>query len=479
MFPSLSGCGARGATRSMVDDLTEPLYFSSARALAGAIRSRNITSEEIVRIFIERIEEVNPVLNAVVQLAADRAIARAREADAALTRGENWGPLHGVPMTIKDSFDTAGIISTGGTLGRASYVPESNATVVARLLNVGAILLGKTNTPEFTLSYETDNLVYGRTNNPYDLDRTPGGSSGGAAAIVAAGGSPFDIGTDLAGSIRLPSHFCGLAGIKPSAGRVPRTGHIYPFGGLLDTLQQVGPIARYVDDLAFILPLIMGPDWIDPGVMTQPWRKPRDVGLSSLRISFHTDNGIAKPTSEIIQTVQAVARSLESEVAAIEEVRPAGIEQTAEIAAVYDWDGGAELRRLLNSAGTTRHTLQDYTDLPPVGAVQLDIMIARWYEWRSMMLSFMKQYDAILCPVNALTAVPHGATSEPDALAGFSYTITYNLTGWPVTVVRAGTSSQGLPIGVQIVTAPGREDISLAIAEFVERTFAGFQRPTI
>ncbi|ETW91961.1 MAG: hypothetical protein ETSY1_45910, partial [Candidatus Entotheonella factor] len=192
-------------------------------------------------------QAVNPSLNAVIKLSAERALDEARVADQAVLNGGELGPLHGVPMTIKDSLDTAGVVSTGGTKGRESYTPQEDATVVARLREAGAILLGKTNTPELTLAGETNNLIYGQTNNPYDLSRTPGGSSGGAGAIIAAGGSPLDMGSDTGGSIRLPSHFCGIAGIKPTSGRVPRTGHVVPFGlGAVDALTQNGPMARFV-----------------------------------------------------------------------------------------------------------------------------------------------------------------------------------------------------------------------------------------
>ena len=256
-----SACG-RTTTSSApptAAELREPLIHSSVSALARAVQAKQVSSMEVVQACLDRIDQVNPQLNAVVQLAATRALEEAREADEALARGESNGPLHGVPMTIKDSLDTAGLISTGGTKGRESFIPQQDATVVRRLREAGAILLGKTNTPEFTLSFETNNLIYGRTNNPYDTSRTPGGSSGGAAAIVAAAGAPFDIGSDFGGSIRLPSHLCGIAGLKPSSGRVPRTGHIYPFGGVQDSFQQIGPLARYVEDLALILPLIAGP----------------------------------------------------------------------------------------------------------------------------------------------------------------------------------------------------------------------------
>ena len=235
-----------------------------------------MSAVEIAEAHLRRIDEVNPKLNAVVQLASERAMDEARAADAALARGESLGPLHGVPITIKDSHDTEGIVSTGGTMGRKDFVPEADATAVARMRAAGAIVLGKTNTPELTLSFETNNLVYGQTNNPYDVGRTPGGSSGGAGAIIAAGGSAMDLGTDTGGSIRVPSAFCGLAGLKPTSGRVPRTGHIVPWGlGGLDSLTTIGPMARFVEDLWLAFPIIAGPDGIDPFIHPVSSRRPR------------------------------------------------------------------------------------------------------------------------------------------------------------------------------------------------------------
>jgi amidase len=389
---ALPSCAARPMRSDQPRFLQDPVYYSSTRALAWAIRRRELSSEEVVRACLDRIAAVNGDLNAVVQIAADQAIALSREADAASARGQTWGPLHGVPMTIKDSFDTAGMITSGGTRGRAAFVPGRDATVVARLRRAGAILVGKTNIPELTLGFET------RTNNPYDLSRTPGGSSGGAAAIVAAGGIPFDIGSDYGGSIRLPAHFCGISGIKPSTGRVPRTGHVYPFGGLQDSFQQVGPLARYVDDLILLLPLIAGPDGIDPGIVPLRWQDPAQVDLRLLRISFHTDNGVAKGSEETRRTVETVAHDLASYVQAVEEVRPPRVEAVSEFLRLYSWDGGAGIERLLRTAGTTEHTLAPFIGREPIGAVQLSELIHRWYEWRSHMHSFMERYDAILSP---------------------------------------------------------------------------------
>src|SRR4029453_19321103 len=192
------------------------LIDASVNWLAKAILTKTVSSEEVVRAFLSRIEAVNPKINAVVQLRAQEAIEEARAADKLLQTSKDVGPLHGVPFTVKDSFDTAGIVSTGGLKGRSSFVPATDATAVARLRSAGAILLGKTNTPELTLAFETNNLVYGRTNNPFDLERTSGGSSGGAAAILSVSGSPLELGSDTGGSIRLPSHYCGIAGLKPT-----------------------------------------------------------------------------------------------------------------------------------------------------------------------------------------------------------------------------------------------------------------------
>jgi amidase len=475
LVATLPGCGPSAPTASGSLILAEPIYYSSVRALAQAIRNGEVLSEEVVQACLDRIDRVNGALNAVVQVQHEAAITRAREADAALAQGESWGALHGVPMTIKDSLDTAGVISTGGTKGREAFVPDRDATVVSRVRGAGAILLGKTNTPELTLSFETDNLVYGLTNNPFDLERSPGGSSGGAAAIIAAAGSPFDIGSDYGGSIRLPSHFCGIAGIKPSAGRVPRTGHIYPFGGIQDSFQQIGPLARHVDDLVLVLELIAGPDAIDPGVAPLQWRDEKAVDLGGLRVSFHNDNGIATPTAETRQTVERVAQRLESAVSLVEEVRPTGVEQSFDLFALYRWDGGAAASRLLRKAGTTEPSRS--FGGPALGAAELDELVARWYSFRSEMHSFMADYDAIVCPVNATPARMHGP--DMDDLTGFSYTWAYNLTGWPGAVVRAGTSPEGLPIGVQIVAGPGREDVAFALAKFVETEFGGYQRPAL
>jgi amidase len=459
------------------------LTYTSAKALAQAIRNKEVSSEEVVNAHLERIEAVNPELNAVVKLTADAALDQAREADAALARGEIKGPLHGVPVTIKDNIETAGVVSTSGTRGRSSFVPEYDATVAARMWDAGAIMLGKTNLPELGLAYETDNLVYGRTNNPYDLSRTPGGSSGGEAAIIAAGGSPLGLGNDMGGSIRLPSHFCGIAGIKPTTDRVPRTGHFPPALGALDPLWQAGPIARHVEDLILTLPIIAGVDWRDPAVVPMPLGDPEKVDLKSLRVAFHTDNGIASPTPETAEVVRKAAKALSDAGMEVEEDCPQGIEQTYEIFfGLIAADGGAGIQMLLQMVGTTEvHPyLQAVLALASANAMttpEFGGLIVKWGMFKAAMISFMEKYDVIICPACAYPAMPHGRTGE-DFLA-FSYTMTYNLTGWPGVVVRGGTSPEGLPIGVQIVARPWREDVALAAGRYLEATLGGWSAPQI
>lgn len=458
------------------------LLFGPVTTLARAIRQGQVSAVEVVEATLRRITSINPGLNAVVTLAAEDALNQARAADEKLAQGQAPGPLHGLPMTIKDSLDTAGVVSTWGTPGRARYIPQRDATVVARLRAAGAILLGKSNTPELTLSYETDNPIFGRTNNPYDLARSPGGSSGGAAAIIAAEGSPFDIGSDTGGSIRLPAHACGIAGIKPTSGRVPRTGHAISPMGWLNRLTQLGPMARFVGDLAYLLPLIAGPDWHDPAIVPMPLGDPRAVELKGLRLAVHTDNGIRAAEPAVAKVVLAAAVALETAGAIVEEERPPGIEATVDLlgSLMRGADGGAWVKSILTQAATTfdQSSLDRYLGLKEGSAGQMADQIARWDRFRTDMLAFMAGYDLILCPVNAYPALPHG-TFAGENYPGFSYTMTYNLTGWPAAVVRCGTAAGGLPVGVQVVARPWREDVALAAAQHLEQTFGGWQRPLL
>jgi amidase len=470
--------GPRDRGRGIAAD---ELWAVPAGRLAELIRSGDVSSVEAVRACLDRIEAVNPRINAVVAFAPD-ALERARDADDRRGRGEELARLHGVPYTLKDSLDTAGLVTTAGTIGWKDRVPDRDATVAARLKAAGGILLGKTNTPEFTWSDETDNDVYGRTSNPYDLERTPGGSSGGPAAIVAAGGSPFDIGSDTGDSIRQPAHVCGIGGIKPTQGRVPRTGHWPSFAGIVAGLQQLGPLARRVDDLALILPLIAGPDGEDPHVAPVPLADPAHVEVDRLRVVAFTDNGVMPPTPETAATVEAAGAAVAATGAAVEWRVPPGLDEAWQAwDALIREDGFSWLQRLIADAGTpgwgsyaTRGWIHPG---PPVPGDEMTALVERADVVRSRLLHWFRDADVIVCPAMPRPAIRHGE-SNADWF-GDTYSDVHNLTGWPAVVVRGGTSADGLPIGVQVVGHPWREDVALATARVIEAASGGWQLPPL
>lgn len=452
----------------------------SIAELARLIRTKSVSCKEIVQAHLNRIEQVNPRLNAVVQLRAQAALLEAEQADIALAHGQSIGPLHGIPMTIKDSFDCRDLISSAGTLGRAKFVPTEDAIVVARLRKAGAILLGKSNTPELTIAYETDNLVYGRTANPHNTWLSAGGSSGGAAAIIAAGGASFDIGSDTGGSIRLPAHFCGIAGLKPTQGRVPRTGHIISALGFLQALTHVGPLARTVDDLALLLPIIAGPDGCDPHTVDITLPVPSKVEISTLRIAFYSAIGEVQAHPEITEKIEQAAIALEETGARVAPAAPACLPNAYELYyQLFHADGNAWVRELLTTAGTDRnHPFLDWahqTRSTAKSGRAFAALLARWDHFRAEMLAFMRQHDVILCPVHSHPAFVHGSSKKPPYRAGFAFTIVYNLTGWPAAVVCIGKTTEGEPIGIQIVAAPWREDLVLAAAGYLESVFGGWR----
>ena len=274
-----------------------PLTHLSASKLAKLIADRQVSAVEVAEAYLKRIEEVNPKLNAIVQIDAERIRAEARQADKDLGRGVNRGPLHGVPFTMKDNMLTKGIITTNGCPELRSYVPTEDATVVNRLKAAGGILIGKTNVPEMCHHGITDNIVYGRTNNPFDVARAPDGSSGGEAAIIAAAGSPFGLGTDIGGSIRNPAHVCGIVGIKPTSRRVPETGMLGTFPPFVAHWNGIGPLARWVEDLELVLRVICGPDGRDPRAVPVALGKSSDVYSDRLKVAYFDDDGVSESTA--------------------------------------------------------------------------------------------------------------------------------------------------------------------------------------
>ncbi|MCI0818515.1 MAG: amidase [Chloroflexi bacterium] len=432
----------------------EPITYFSATALANGIRKHQFSSREVVEAHLARIETINPKLNAVAQLVADTAVQSAAEADAALDLGEALGPLHGVPFTVKDWIETAGVICAAGSTERKDFIPRRDATVVARMRAAGAIMLAKTIDGH-------DNPVYGHPNNPYDLERTPGGSSSGEAALIAAGGSPVGLGSDSGGSIRFPAHCCGIAGLKPTNGRVPITGHFPRINPLADPRTQIGPMARQVEDLALLLPIISGVDWRDSSVVPVPlgdWKEARPAGL---RIATYTEFPGASASPDTAATIGAAANALQSAGAEVEEAIPPRIEESLEITRAY-W------RRPESHSWNEWETTGEHTLNPD----DIERSIFQWDRFRRAFLGFMRRFDAILCPV-ADSAAGHGAASETD----FIYTLPFSLTGYPCVVVRAGVSTEGLPIGVQVVAQPWRDDVALGVAHNIETALGGWQPP--
>jgi amidase len=443
--------------------MTAPaLTFTSAASLARSIRAGEVSSTEVVEAHLQRIDAVNPVLNAVVQLLAEPARLRARAADAALARGELWGPLHGVPFTIKDWIDVAGVPCTGGMPEHAQRVPVADATVVTRLKAAGGILLGKTNVA-------IDNAVYGRTNNPYNPAYSPAGSSSGEAALIAAGGSPFGLGSDSGGSIRQPAHCCGIAGLKPTNGRVPTTGHFPYISALNDPRTVIGPLARHVEDLALVLPVIAGEDWRDASVVPMPLGDMDEVTLSGLRAAWYTNHAGADPTPETIATVQAAARALADAGIQVEQALPGRIDEA--LAITLDYWRRPESESLDEWAPESGF---DPEHLGPMTAEDVERSLFQWDRFQRALIQFMGRYDLILTPAAEAPARPHG---EPEG--GIPYTLPYSLTGYPCVVVRAGTSPDGMPIGVQLVARPWRDHVALAAARHLEQALGGWQPPTM
>ncbi len=461
--------------------MADELYYTPAHELARMIRSGAVSAREVMEAHIARVQTVNPGLNAIVQFVPEQALDEARAADESSARGDDLGPLHGVPFTVKDNIPVAGMIMTNGTLGMKNYVPDSDATVVARLKNAGGIVIGKTNLPEIGMAGESDNLVYGCTNNPYDLACTPGGSSGGESAIIAAGGSPLGIGTDIGGSIRYPAHCCGIAGIKPTMGRIPWHA---PYG-FTDELRQSGPMARTVDDLILSLPLMSGADWRDPSAPPVPLGNPDDVDLGSLRVAFYTDNGVATPVQAIVDAVESATAAVRDAGIAVDEDRPPELVDAMEIfGKLLGASGGQQYRDTLDAAGTSE---EDVSPLirnflgglmgAELSTAEFQRAILEWDLHRSAVWGFFERYDAVICPVNSHPAPLHGTGHEN--IDGLSYTAAYNLTGLPGVVVRGGQTDGGLPVGVQIVSRAWREDIGLAVAREIENALGGWQPPAM
>ena len=450
-----------------------------ARVLALKIRRRELSSLEVVRAHLDRIERHNPALRAIVSLDAGRAVQEARQADAAVRRGKIRGPLHGVPMTLKDGHDVAGLRTTLGT-PLMDRVATEDGTVAARLRAAGAILMAHTNVPPWMGDYQSANALFGRTANPWDVGRTPGGSSGGAAAALAAGLTPLDIGTDLAGSIRMPAHFCGIYGLKTTEHRVSSAG-LFTVPGVPRVARIVsctGPMARDIGDLQVALRIIAGPDGRDGDVPPVPLAAPRTVGLKGLRLAVAPTLPGATVAREVRAQVERVAGEARSAGARV-------VERLPEI----DWRemNGlfGDLTGMITGLFDPHATLRDEqrTLAWYLGALQRrDALIAAWQ-------GFFADFDALILPPAMTTAFPHQEKNVRIEVEGREVSYwghgrflgPFNLTGLPALSAPAGSDDRGLPIGIQIA-GPLWSDMRLldvARALVREGILPGFQAPPL
>ena len=455
----------------------------SATELALLIKAKRVSPREVVEAYLQRIELLNPLLNALVTISSDL-LDRAKEAEAVLGRGQATGPLHGVPITIKDTIETAGTRTTSGSQVRANYIPREDAVAVARLKAAGAIILGKTNTPEMAVPYETDNPVFGRTNNPHDLERTPGGSSGGEAAAIAVCVSPAGLGSDLSGSIRVPAHFCGIVGLKPTSRRIPMDGHFPPSTGPLAFGACIGPMARRVEDLSLLFEVLKGEQ-------TPINASPPQLNLRGQRVGWYDDDGISPVTSETKRAVQAAASALELAGLEVIAERPPGVESAARLwIDLFSSVSAEEMRQVYSGreaeAGPlVRSILSVAANAESQAREKQEGVIRERNNLRQALIKWMNTTALILAPVGAGPAFAHGcrrlevAGETISVFRAFSYSQAFNVFDLPSVVVPAGRSKEGLPIGVQIVGRPLEERAVLAAASIVEAELGGWQPPPL
>ncbi len=471
------------------------LTFLPAVTMAQQIREKKLSPVELAEAHLAKIERLNPKLNAFVHVDPDRVRREARAAEDAVKKGRALGPLHGVPISIKSSMELAGYRCESGTRLRAGFMATQDAPLVARLRSAGAIVLGVTNTPEFLMAWETDNLLYGRTNSPWDLERTPGGSSGGEAAAIAAGMSAGGVGSDGGGSIRVPAHFSGICGLKPTPGRIPSTGHFPASGGPFALIGVVGPMARTVADLEALFEVMQGPDDGDSCSAPVPLRWPGVQEVKKLRIGYFEDDGRTPVTAETRRAVQTAAEALQRAGFQVEPFRPEGLEEARQLWKKFFVKMAGMLigpmfhGREQDQSPILKQFLEWSSAEPDLtGESLLDAWIRRDAA-RADFLVQMRKYPILLCSVAAISAFRHGERSwkiegkTVEYLDAWSYTEWFNLLGNPAAVVPVSLSasgeSEGLPIGVQIVGRPWEEEQVLAVARVLERECEAWKIPPI
>lgn len=452
------------------------------------IRERAVSPVEVVEAHLRRIERINPSLKAIVTLTPD-AMKLAREAESAIMRDCEVGLLHGVPFTVKDTIETKGLRTTSGSLLRVTHVPDKDAPAVARMKAAGAILLGKTNVPEMAIPYECENPVFGRTNNPHDLSKTSGGSSGGEAAAISACLSPVGLGSDLSGSIRVPAHFCGIVGLKPTTERGSCAGHFPPTAGSLALGAVIGPMARYVEDLSLLLNVLTTSDTAEAASLKHDTQSNIRLDMRGWRVAWFVGESYAPVTDETRQAIQAALSALRDAGLVIIEEQPPGMEraislwpelfsrvsadQLREIYAGNEKQAGASVRAVL--AALTK------TSTPPLD--ELVKAQAERRELRATLMQWMRATPLMIAPVGAVPAFEHGARrvdvegQEMSVFRAFGYSRALNVLGFPSVSVPAGRTRDRLPIGIQIIGRPFADEAVLAAASIIEESLGGWMQP--
>ena len=460
----------------------DELAFLPAAAVAGMVRRKEVSARELTEVMLARIEALNPALNAVVELAAEAARRQAAAADEAVARGRDLGPWHGIPMTVKDSFNVAGMHTTWGNPAFKDYVADWDATVVQRLRQAGAVIVGKTNVHFMLADFgQTANDLYGVTNNPWDLNRTPGGSTGGGAAALAAGLTFAEYGSDLAGSIRIPSSFCGVYGLKPSVGTVPLAG-FQPPGPRPDTsdmtyLSAVGPLGRSAADLRTALRVTAGPE--DPAAKAWSWRLPtsRNTRLEDFRVGYVLDHDSA-PVSIDVRNVLAEA---------VEALAKAGA------TVVEGWPDGVDAAQNHETFGFHVQLFFAYHQGEGGAHGTLSDVVARERDRMSMRAAWTRYFtdiDVFLCPTNFTAAFPHDSRpfgdrtiSTPEGDRPYTnqsfWIAPASLAGLPAVSAPIGSTPAGLPVGLQIIGPLHEDDTPITFAELLGEVIGGYEPPPL
>jgi Asp-tRNA(Asn)/Glu-tRNA(Gln) amidotransferase A subunit family amidase len=462
--------------------------YGTLAEITQEIRSKKISPVEIIELHLRRIEALQPKLNAFVHLDSEGAREQARTAETSVLRGAQLGPLHGVPLTIKSCIDVAGWPCPAGSLLRKDYVANQDAPLVSRWKAAGAILLGNTNTPEFLMAYETDNRLTGKTSNPWNLAHSAGGSSGGEAAVIAAGCSAGGVGSDGGGSIRVPAHFCGICGLKPTPGRVPATGHFPPGAGAFSWIGVVGPMARTIADVRLLFEVMAGTDPGDALSAPVPSRAYREGELRGMRIGILESDALGIAAAETRTAVDRAAKLLGERDFTVEPFRLDGLDRALDL---WWFFFGPVIGNLIRQsvAGREAHIspmLLEYLSYTTSGnSITLDQFTKACADrdlLRADILRQMRNTPVLLSPLSNSPAFRHGQGNYHPG-TGYRDTMRFsqwlNLTGFPGASVPFGVSNEGLPIGVQVIGRPFEDELVLAVAEALEQARGPWQAPPV